>query len=86
MFLPDFGNYHQKPDPVLETVEILRTLWTLGIIITSIVTTWIIKRTMKSRMEKALKRKVEDRELVSIKAWMQAPPLDDESSRPEDER
>jgi hypothetical protein len=37
---------------------------------------WLIKLGLKSRMQRGLGRKVEDRELTSIASWMDALPDD----------
>jgi hypothetical protein len=43
------------------------------IIAASALSVWVVKTKLKKRMEAKLGRKVEDRELVSISSWMNAP-------------
>jgi hypothetical protein len=47
-------------------------IWYAILIIGSGITTWLVKRKMKRRMEGLLQRKVENHELISISSWMNA--------------
>lgn len=51
----------------------IRNLILIGFIIFTAISSWVLKIKMRRRMERGLGRKVADRELTSINAWMQVP-------------
>jgi hypothetical protein len=58
-------------------------IWFAILIIFSGITTWLVKRRVKRKMEHLLHRKPEDQELISISSWMNAMRAEEGATRSE---